>query len=158
MLKVKWDMMGENGEEVRDPADRAMEILLGREECAAIDAEKQEEEDIKVGESRTIFDWRNKTLDFGKRRATDVKGNSRVIFPRKARTLGEESAMETLRMKLFTTFRQYVQETCDAKGEQKSNLTKGEEQGLKSIKKRMKEGDIVVLPMDKSLVSVLSRT
>ena len=150
MLKVKWDMMGEDGEEARDPADRALEIVLGRKECAVIDAEKQEEEDIKVGETRTIYDWKTKTLDFGKRRTTDIKGNSRVIFPRKARTLGEESAMEALRMELFTTFRKYVQEECDAKGEQKSNLTKGEELGLKSIKKRVKEGDIVVIPTDKS--------
>ena len=158
ILKIKWDMMGEDGK-VRDSADKALEVVLGVEECAAIDAEKREEEEIKVGETRSIFDWKNKTLDLGRRRATDVKGNSRVIFPRKARTLGEESALETLRMELFTLFSQYVGENCDSKGEQKSNLTRGEEEGLKSLRKRVKEGDIVIIPTDKSgNLTVMSRS
>ena len=158
ILKIKWDMMGEDGRGTPGEEDKALEVLLGAEVCNRIDAEKEEELCIKEGEMRVIYDGGTKTLDFGKRRATDIKGNSRVIFPRKARTLGEESALETLRMELFTTFKQYVQDKCDDKGNQKSNLTKGEEEGLKSIRKRVKNGDIVVIPTDKSgNLAVMSR-
>ena len=129
ILKIKWDLMGDEKKPRRGSEDRALEVLLMVEECSSIDAEIEEDLAIKEGENRTIFDGEHKTLDFGRRRATDVKGNSRVIFPRKARTLGEESALETLRMELFTTFRRYVEDKCDSKGNQKSNLTRGEEEG-----------------------------
>ena len=85
IMKLKWDMMGDSGvQESRDKADVAMEILLGKDVCQAIDAEKQEELDMIEAETRCIYNWAGRKINFAKRRVTDVKGNSRVIFPRKA--------------------------------------------------------------------------
>ena len=85
IMKLKWDMMGDSGvQESRDKANVAMEILLGKDVYQAIDAEKQEELDMIEAETRCIYNWAGRKINFAKRRVTDVKGNSRVIFPRKA--------------------------------------------------------------------------
>ena len=46
--------------------------------------------------------------------------------------------------------RAWVKENCNCMGEQKSNLSKEEQMGLKSLKKRVADGNLVVLPTDKS--------
>ena len=159
IMKVKWDMMGEevNGK-VRTDADIAMEVVLGKKECRRIEDEKEEEDEMKEAASRSIYDWNLKTVNYARRRATDLKGNSRVYFPRRARTLEVESNLQTLRGMMMTTFKKYVEECCGKKGAQRSNLSKGQEEGLKSIKKRLKEGEIVIVPTDKSgALAVMTR-
>ena len=44
-------------------------------------------------------------------------------------------------------FRQYRQEKCDHEGNQKSNLTKTQEEGLKKVRKRVKDksGNLAVM-------------
>ena len=151
IMKIKWDMMGEEdngGERAKD--DIAMEVLLGKKECRRIEDEKEEEEVVKDAISRSIFDWEGRSVNYAKRRATDLKGNSRVFFPRQARSLETESNLQTLRSMLMTTFKEYVKECCGKKGAQRTNLTKGQEEGMKRLKKRLKEGELVVVPTDKS--------
>ena len=80
------------------------------------------------------------TLNMARRRVTDLKGNSRVYFPRKARSLEEEAALETLRVELKVLFQNYVREFCKEGGVQESNLTPGQARGLKSLKKRAADG------------------
>ena len=150
LMKVRWDLMGDDDKPEPDVVNIAWEIALGKEACNEIDEEIEEEKEIVEAEGRCIFDFRNKTMNLAKRRATDVKRNSRVIFPKKARSVEEESAMQTLRMELLTLFRQYTSEKCGKNGNQKGNLTKLQAEGLKSLKKRVKEGELVVIPTDKS--------
>ena len=45
---------------------------------------------MKDAERGIIFDVRTKVLDMRKRRTTDLKGNSRVILPRKMRNFGDD--------------------------------------------------------------------
>ena len=149
ILKIKWDMMSDEERGCPGTEDKALEILLGAKICDKIDAEKDEEREMKEGAMRSIFDWTNCTMNLSKRRATDVKGNARVIFPRQARSLEVESALQTMRMELFTLFRQYRQEKCDHEGNQKSNLTRIQEDGLRKVRKRVKDGDLVIIPTDK---------
>jgi hypothetical protein len=47
-------------------------------------------------------------------------------------------------------FDKYVEEFCDEDGLQESNLTEEETSGLKSLKKRVKDGSIVICQTDKS--------
>ena len=47
-------------------------------------------------------------------------------------------------------FRKYCKNNCKKGGLQKNNLSKSQEEGLKSLSKRIKEGEILVLPTDKS--------
>ena len=65
---------------------------------------------------------------------------------------------EMLRQEARATFRKYMEENCSQKGKQTSNLTRSESKGLKSLQKRVREGEIVVLPTDKSgLFAVMTR-
>ena len=89
-------------------------------------------------------------MDMSKRRVTDLKGNSRVTFPSKPRTLEEESALETMRLELKHVFKNYVSRNCSKGGRQASNLTASQARGYKSLKKRVKDGELVVVPTDKS--------
>ena len=159
IMKVKWDLMKDDGKKAPGTEDIALEVLLGSEVCRSIEEEAEEEEDILDAERRTIFDWRTRTMNFGRRRATDCKGNSRVFFPRKARTVEEEMSLQTLRDMLMVTFRKYVDEKCGKEGKQCRNLSKVQEAGLKSLKKRVKEGEVMIVPTDKSgSLAVMSRT
>ena len=91
----------------------------------------------------------NSIFDFGNRRTTDVKNNARVIFP-KALDLQEESNLQMLRIELMGAFKNYMVEKCDQRGRVKSNLGPSEQRGLKSLKKRVEDGQIVVLTTDKT--------
>ena len=46
--------------------------------------------------------------------------------------------------------RDWVKKNCNCKGEQKSNLSREEQAGLKSVRKRIADGELVLLPTDKS--------
>ena len=89
-------------------------------------------------------------MDYSQRRVTDCKGNTRVIFPKPSKDYEEESRLEVLRMELMAAFRSYVKKYCKEGGIQVSNLTVGQNRGLKSLKLRLKNGEIVILPSDKS--------
>ena len=85
--------------------------------------EAEDELRMKDAEKRCTFDLRNKILDMRKKRATDIKGNSRVILPRKMRNFDEEAKLEMLRQEVRGAFSKYMGEACGQKGLQKSNLT-----------------------------------
>jgi hypothetical protein len=80
---------------------------------------------------------------------TDYKANSRVILPR-AQSDVKEGKLQVLRMELMEEGKKWIKTNCDCNGNQQSNLDKEELIGLKSLKKKIKEGLIVVLPTNKS--------
>ena len=82
-------------------------------------------------------------------RVTDYKHNSRVIFP-KAQAGDKENNLEVMRAELLHHHREWVKTNCNCRGEQKPNLNSKEQAGLKNIKKRVADGDLVILPTDKS--------
>ena len=55
-----------------------------------------------------------------------------------------------MRTELKSCLKQYMRKICDEEGNQESNLTKEEMRGLKSLKKKFKNEEIIVLPTDKS--------
>ena len=157
-MKVKWDLMSDDDNVEPGLEDKALEVLLGEEVCRNIDDEIEEEKKIEEAMKKNVFDWKSKTFSLARRRATDVKGNSRVNFPRKPRSVEEESALQTLRIELMSLFRLYKEGHCNNKNQQKSNLTKHQLEGLRSLKKRVKNGELVVIPTDKSgNLAVISR-
>ena len=173
ILKYKWDSMGDeasdksNGSEGKTEfvVDRSIiarrvlfEELFTREELEDMEAEEEDQLNMRDAEMRCTFDLRRGILDMRKRRATDIKGNSRVILPRKMRSFDEEAKLEMMRQDLRGVYGQYMREKCGPRGLQNSNLTMREIKGLKSLKKRVKEGEIVILPTDKTgLFTVMSR-
>ena len=100
-------------------------------------------------EARTVFNEKEKQFNFARRRTTDCKQNARVIFP-KPLTAEGESKLEVFRMEMLQDHDEWVKEHCNCKGQQSGNLSKEESAGLKSLQKRIKEGELVVLPTDKS--------
>ena len=92
---------------------------------------------------------RKKGFDYSRKRATDIKQNTKIHLP-KAVKVEEEASLEMLRMEWRQVFKESTKENCDKKGNPKSNLTQQERRGMKSLKKRLKDGEIVVLPTDKS--------
>ena len=149
-MKIKWDFMGDNEKTQPGLEDVALKVLLDDDICEEIDAENEEKRDLEEAESRNPFNWKEKSFDFSKRRATDLKGNSRVYFPKKARSLEDEARLEALRVELMRTFRNYVGNFCKEGGKQTSNLSASQARGLKSLKKRVADGEVVIVPTDKS--------
>ena len=78
-----------------------------------------------------------------------MENNARVIFP-KTRDFQNEAKFEVLRVEAMEVFRKYVREKYDKGGRQQSNLSASENRGLKSLRKRTKEGEIVILSTDKT--------
>ena len=50
---------------------------------------------------------------------TDLKGNSRVYFPRKAKSLEVESVFQTMRVELMAAFKDYISKNCKKEGKLK---------------------------------------
>ena len=67
-----------------------------------------------------------------------------------ALTTKEEGELEVRRTEWSATFEDYVRENCNKKGDQVSNLRKEEMEGMRSLKKRVKEGELVIMQTDKS--------
>ena len=76
---------------------------------------------------RMIFNYEDMSMNLAKRRVTDLKGNARVILPRRAKNF-----------ECRGTFSKYMEEKCDRYGNQVSNLNASELKGLKSLKSRIK--------------------
>ena len=53
-------------------------------------------------------------------------------------------------MELRSLFNYYVRKNCGKGGSQKCNFTKSQEAGLTSLRRRVKEGELIIIPTDKS--------
>ena len=106
-------------------------------------SEEQEEED--EAKSRLTFDPITKTYNDGKRKVTDLEECSRITLPTK-----HETIIEMRRGIHSNIYKEYRKEKCNKHGEQASNLTEEQQQGLKSLQLRIKNKEIVILKTDKS--------
>ena len=97
-----------------------------------------------------VYDNKEKRFSYAKKRVTNTKGNSRVNFPREGASYEDESILEMVRMELMGVYKSYYKKNCNEWGTQKSNLNEAERRGLKSLRKRVKENEIVIIPTDKS--------
>ena len=98
---------------------------------------KQKEEWFTT-QKRVLGTWGEKEL------------NSMVILPGRRKNFQEEANLEMFRAEMKGCFGEYYRKNCNKWGEQESNLEKDEKEGLKNLKKRFKEGEIIILPTDKS--------
>ena len=105
VMKFKWEMMGKDlklkKDEVRDPADISFDVmkdeLFTEDEVREIEEYNDEQERMRDAEMRMIYNPENNTMDLSRRRATDLKGNSHVIFPRRVSNFEIEAKLETFR-------------------------------------------------------------
>ena len=118
--------------------------------------EKEETEESKIAEkmelqSRETFDPVQKQFDFRKKRATDVKTNQRIYLP-EPRPLNEEAELSVRNDIWEDVVKKYLAENCDEDGiiQTGCNLSESEKRGLKKLKKRSDEGELVIGTTDKS--------
>ena len=135
MTKVRWEKKKRLDEKLDEP------VKVSEEE-----KEKIDEEEAKT---RQTFDPIEKIIDMRKKRVTDMKENSRIYLPKPLPAL-EEAKIAIRRETYENVFKTFKEEKCTEKGEQKSNLTWSQRKGLKSLKKRTEEGEIIIMMTDKS--------
>ena len=152
IMKYRWELMGEEEHKTRkkSKSDVAFEVVLSELFSEEEKSKFEEEQELQEAESRMVYRPQEGIFDLSRRRTTDLKGNSRVIFPRKASSFEVESKLEALRVEARAEFRKFMAQKCNKGGKQKSNLTRGQERGLKSLRKRVKDAELVILPTDKS--------
>ena len=99
--------------------------------------------------SMQIYEPSTRTFDDRKRRATDLKECSRVTLPKPLSTK-HEANIEIRRSNNEKIYNEYRGKVCNKRGEVKGNLTTEEKDGVRSLQKRIKNHEIVVMKTDKS--------
>ena len=99
--------------------------------------------------TRMIYDTKRRLFDDQKRRVTDLAECARITLP-KAMSIKNEALMEVRRNTNEKVYNNYRGEVCNKKGEVKGNLDEDEKEGLKSLQKRIREGEVIVMKTDKS--------
>ena len=140
--ELKKDEMKKFGEDTLE----AINSIFDEDELE----EQAEEELIEEAKSRMIYNTEERSLNLARRRVTDIKGNSRVILPKKVKNFEVEARLELLRIECMAVFKKYIEDECQGDGKQKSNLNKTQLKGLLSLKKRIDNAEIVILPTDKT--------
>ena len=110
---------------------------------------EKEESEIIEAETRQIFDPIENVIDMRKLKVTDVKHNTKIYLP-KALDAKSEAGIEVRRQKCMEIYQEYLKEFCDEKGSQTSNLSPTQKRGLIKLRKRIKNGEVVVCLTDKS--------
>ena len=121
---------------------------------------EREEEVIKDAVERQIYDPIAKIFDYSKRRVTDLPENGRVTLPKEVnpRIENELGMLRELVMSEFHRYKEEIEKEERDKGVEEDrrrnqegrNLSKKEKKGLKKLKQRIKDGEIIVLKTDKS--------
>ena len=151
IVKYRWELRSQEIEEEKvkkfgGDALEAINCIFDEEELEV----QAEEEQLEEAKCRMIYNTENRSLNLARRRVTDIKGNSRVILPKKVKNFEVEAKLELLRIECMAVYKKYIEENCQKDGKQKSNLTKNQIKGLLSLKKRIDNAEIVILPTDKT--------
>ena len=125
-----------------------MQVTKEKEQEDLTSEEIQLEEDLEA-KTRQVYNPIEDTYDSRKRKVTDLKECSRITLPRPI-SPDEEAALEIRKNSQMKIFKEYCKENTNKKGEIKSNLTRQEPMGLKSLQKRIAAGEIVIMKTDKS--------
>ena len=145
--EIMDDVMDEN-----DGGDLDQERGAPKSKRRRLDQEEEkimESMELIEAESRQVYDSVRNIFDYGKKRTTDLKENAEVKLPPPS-SASAECSIALLKNRIMSAFRKYRDENCDKLGNQVSNLTASELKGLSTLKKRIKDGEIVPLKTDKS--------
>ena len=104
IMKLKWDSMGREDKPNKELWEVAIEAVIDDDQREDL----EEFERMEYAKQRMVFDPSEGWIDMSRRRVTDVKGNSRVIFPSISKSLEFESKLEVLRIEAMDCFRTYV--------------------------------------------------
>ena len=124
-------------------------MTISKEEGERLD-EEEDEEIERDGEAeiqmerqdamtRQIYDTEERRFDDQKRKVTDLSEFAK-----------NEALIEMRRGLNSNIYDKYREEACNKRGEVRENLSEQEKDGLRSLQKRMKEKEVVILKTDKS--------
>ena len=147
MTKIRW-------------AKRKMgaEGMTAKHEKEELDPMTEEETTLMEAldrELRDVLSELGDKLDFRKKRATDMRGNTSVFMPWPKRPLVE--AENSTRMQVWDkAFRDFANENCDKEGKQNtSNLSRNQKLSLKTLSRKVAKLEVLVLEADKGMKFVL---
>ena len=153
MNKERWRLEFEKGMCKKLYGDFGKEVVNGKtvsEECIDDEDKRIEKEsEWQERKSELVYDFEDKTLNFGKQKATNMKNNKRVTLPKSSST-EMEALIEVRRKRALKLYNMCVQKPGEGAEKGKDNMSMGARRGLKSLKKRVANGDIVVCQTDKS--------
>jgi hypothetical protein len=105
--------------------------------------------ELEEAKARQFYDPEENVYDYRKKKVTDLRENSRVTLPSPVTEL-QEAGIAIRRETFNGKVRDYMRKNCNEKNQQKPNLTKSESNGLRSLQKRIKSGELVIMSTDKS--------
>ena len=153
MSKEKYMVEFEKGMVKKLYSDIGKEVVDG----VTVDEVPLDNEDKRIMEeaewqerkSQLVYDFESKEMNFGRMRATEMKSNKRVVLP-KASNIQVEALIEVRRKRAAQLYDLCVRKLGEGAEKGKDNLSLGEKRGLKSLKKRVADGEIIVCQTDKS--------
>ena len=153
MSKERFMSEFEKGLCKKQYSDIGKEVVEGK----VVEEEPIDDEDRRIMEeaawqerkSELAYDFESKDLDFGRLKATGMNGNKRVKLP-KASSIQLEAYLEVRRKRASQLYDMCVKELGEDCEKGMDNLTASEKRGLKSLKRRVASGEIIVCQTDKS--------
>ena len=153
MSKERWMIEFEKGMCKKLYGDIGKEVVNGKtvaEKCVdEEDKRVMKESEWQERKSELVYDFEDKNLNFGKQKATSMKYNKRVTLPKSSST-EMEALIEVRRKRALQLYNQCIKKLGEGAEKGKDNLSMGEKRGLKSLKKRVADGGLVVCQTDKS--------
>ena len=128
--------------------------LKKREEAADENGVVNEEDLERAGrewkESREVYEEDTGVLDMSKMAVTDTKYNIRS-HPKRAATVENEVLIQAKRQTMMGAYNEIKNSQCDKSGRQKiKNTNESQQEGMRRLNERIKQGEIVVTMTDKS--------
>ena len=80
---------------------------------------------------------------------SDLPTNREVRLPEPLET-SEESKLLSFKVEVLESVKKYIQENCSESGRQEVNISQDELEGIKSLRRRIKDEDLVIMETDKS--------
>ena len=140
--KLRWEIGENNLEKKEEQIAGVVTIDIESRENKS----KEQEEELTKGE--LVFDPVKKVYDARNMKVTNLGENTRITLPKPLKPV-QEAMIEVRREEYMRVFREYKEQERK-KGERRTNLTEMESKGIKSLKKRIENDEIVVIKTDKS--------
>ena len=109
-----------------------------------------EEQQWEEVQAKTVYDETNNQVDFKKARVTDFQSCRRITVP-EPEDEDTEVVFAAMKEEIVGMTKAVMAEICDDKGNiLKQNISTEEMKALANLQKRVNEGEILVVPTDKS--------
>ena len=144
--KVRYNAMDDNNDDSgTGHGDGDGDDVHGDPEDPELESKVREQ----VARSKVTYLCDENSINMNRKRVTDFSQNSKVYLPPPLDAISE-SVIAMRSSNLIHIFKRFTEANCDAKGRQELNLDPSEVKALKSLMRKVKEGEIVIAQTDKS--------